>query len=373
MVDFRKHKPRVMVCPLNWGLGHASRCIPIIRMLKEAGFEVIIAAEGRALSLLKEELNDIDAIIFKGFSPRFPSEKNIILKVPVWLISLAWYTLKEHYALPKLVKEYDIDIVISDNRYGLFTKKAKCIFITHQVMIKIPRCFKFAETLLYQINRYFIQKFDSCWIPDLPGPENLSGDLSHKYPLPVNTNFIGLLSRFRSGPESGATDSGNILALLSGPEPQRTIFEKLLLDQFKKTNHPATIIQGKPSVNFNNESIENVSILNHLRIEDLSFNIKNAGIVICRSGYSTLMDMAVLGKKEVLLVPTPGQTEQEYLAERLRKLGWMNFQTQNVFNLDHAVNDIEAYNGILLQSDESLLNIQIKALIQSLNLPSASH
>jgi uncharacterized protein (TIGR00661 family) len=362
-----------MVCPLNWGLGHASRCIPVIRKLKEAGFEVIIAAEGRALSLLKEEMNDINTITFNGFSPRFPSEKKIILKVPVWLFSLAWHTFNEHYALSKLVKEHDIDVVISDNRFGLFTKKAKCIFITHQVMFKAPRYLKFAEIILYRINRFFIQKFDLCWIPDLPGSENLSGDLSHKYPLPANANFIGLLSRFKIEPKTEELEKYNTLALLSGPEPQRTIFEKLLLDHFKQTNHPTTIIQGKTSENFNRESHNCVSIYNHLGIEDLSTAIKKAGIVICRSGYSTLMDLAVLGKKEVLLVPTPGQTEQEYLAQRLRKLGWMNYHAQNEINLDEAAHDIGTYSGILLQSDESLLDAQLKDLIQNLKLPSASH
>jgi uncharacterized protein (TIGR00661 family) len=373
MVELKKHKPMVMVCPLNWGLGHASRCIPIIRKLQFAGFEVIVAAEGRALSLLQEECSDINFIILKGFSPRFSSGKNIILKVPVWFFSLAWHTLREHYVLSKLVEEFNIDVVISDNRFGLFTKKARCIFITHQVMFKAPRFFKFAEPLLYRINRFFVQRFNSCWIPDIPGSENLSGDLSHKYPLPKNAIFIGLLSRFQRDPFPGESEDSNTLALLSGPEPQRTIFEGLILDQLRKTNLTATIIQGSPNKLINTESLDNVRIYNHLKTDDLAIVIRKADVVICRSGYSTLMDLAVLGKKAVLLVPTPGQTEQEYLAKHIQELGWMNYQVQNEFNLDTINKDIWEFSGIPLPTNESLLDTQIAAIVLSLNPPSTSH
>ncbi|MFZ4706226.1 MAG: glycosyltransferase [Bacteroidales bacterium] len=361
-----------MVCPLNWGLGHAARCIPIIHKLQLAGFEVIVAADGRALALLEEECSDIKSITLPGFSPDFPSGRNLILKIPGWLCSLSWHTFKEHQDISLLVDEHNIDVVISDNRFGLFTKKAKCVFITHQVMFKTPLPLKFSEPFLYRINRFFINKFDVCWIPDLPGSDNLSGDLSHKYPLPENARFIGLLSRFQREKVAEEIADKSVLALLSGPEPQRTIFEGLIIGQLKKTSIPATIVRGTPSELNSKEPVNNVSLYNHLLTGELAGNIRKAGFVICRSGYSTLMDMAVLGKKAVLLVPTPGQTEQEYLAKRLHKLGWMNYQDQNNFNIDKPANEVGEYCGINLPTDETLLDMQIEALRISLNHGSAS-
>jgi len=367
MVDFKKQNPRVMVCPLNWGLGHASRCIPIIRKLQIAGFEVIVAAEGQVLSLLKEECNGIECIILHGFSPRFSSGKHLILRIPGWIISLAWHTFVEHKAISQLVADVKIDVVISDNRFGLFTKKAKCIFITHQVMFKTPRYLKFAEPLLYRVNRFLIQKFNACWIPDLPGPENLSGDLSHKYPLPKNARFIGLLSRFQKKESQEVISNGGLLAMLSGPEPQRSIFEKCILDQLKKANYPAIIVRGKPDELNNIELLENISQKNHLITDQLAMAIGNARLVVCRSGYSTLMDLAVLGKTSVLLVPTPGQTEQEYLARRLKELGWFNYQTQDKFDLDRIGFDLTGYHGIKLLVEQTMLDKEISTLLYELN------
>jgi uncharacterized protein (TIGR00661 family) len=372
MIDLKKVKPRVMVCPLNWGLGHASRCIPVIRKLQLEGFEVFAAAEGRAMSLLKEECPNIEFINLPGFSPSVSSGNNLILKIPGWMISLAFHTLKEHSAIQRLVTENNIDIVISDNRFGLFTTKAKCIFITHQIMFKTPRYLRFAEPLLYRINRFFIQKFDVCWIPDLPGAENLSGDLSHKYPLPKNAGFIGLLSRFSNTRTKESTPNDSLLALISGPEPQRSILEDLILDQLKKTKHRAIIISGTPAEFTNNELRENISQYNHLLTDELSEVILSAGIVISRSGYSTLMDLAVLGKKSAILVPTPGQTEQEYLAQRLQQLGWLNYQQQDKLKLDNIYNYIAEYKGIDLQGNETLLDMQVTAILSGLDTHPAS-
>jgi uncharacterized protein (TIGR00661 family) len=367
MIDLKKDKLRVLVCPLNWGLGHASRCIPVIRRLKAEGFEVIVAAEGRALALLQEECGKIIIIRFPGFSPRFSSGRNLLLKIPGLLLSLAWHTLREHQKISRLVAENRIDVVISDNRFGLFTTKAKCVFITHQVMLKTPLYLKFTEPILYRINRYFIHKFDACWIPDLPGTDNLSGDLSHKYPLPNNASFIGLVSRFGRNKTTEYVTDGNLLALLSGPEPQRTTFERLINDQFEKENRKATIIRGTPSEKVEKESFNKILRINHLNTDRLAHLITYSDYVVCRSGYSTLMDLAVLGKKQVILVPTPGQTEQEYLAERLQEIGWMDFQPQNKFNLEKKIHDEKQYGGINLPTGEYLLDNQIKALVEDLH------
>jgi predicted glycosyltransferase len=366
MDESKNSRPRAMVCPLNWGLGHASRCIPLIQKLQSSGFDVIIAADGHSLALLQEEFKNVKTITFPGFSPRFSSRNNQVSRIPSWLFSLAINTFKEHRTIKYLVKENKIDVVISDNRYGLFTKEAKSVFITHQIMFKTPAFLKFTEPLLYLINRFFILNFDFCWIPDLPGCDNLSGDLSHKYPLPGNASFIGLLSRFMNYKETCPEKSSNVLALLSGPEPQRSIFEKLIIDNLIQTNKPGIIIKGTPLMPGPIELNKIILHYNHLNTDDLAKRITESEFVICRSGYSTLMDLTVLGKKSVLFVPTPGQTEQEYLAKRLSKLGWINFVLQNNFTLDNSSGCEKKPCGINLPADDTLLDMQIKSLIDSL-------
>ncbi len=359
MSDHRPQKPRVLVCPLNWGLGHASRCIPLIRRLQLAGFEVIVAADGRALKLLQTEFTDITCIRLPGFSPRFSAGAKLTGEMLMWIPALIWHSLLEHRKLASLVDAYKIAVVISDNRFGLFTHKAVSVFITHQIMIKAPRILSFIEPILYRINRFFIQKYDYCWIPDLPGNENLSGDLSHKYPLPLNAHFIGLLSRFSKNNKAGFTMNGPILAVLSGPEPQRTIFEELILKQLDTLNQEAIIIRGIPEHHIHAEFSTRAILLAHMKPEAFSQAIAGSRLVVCRSGYSSLMDMAVLGKKEVLMIPTPGQTEQEYLAARLKAKGWFNVQNQRDFNMGGAILSANKYKGIPLKAGESLLDEQI--------------
>ena len=362
MGDSLPQKTKVLICPLNWGLGHASRCIPVISKLQHAGFEVLVAADGRALALLLSECPDLVYIRLPGFSPRFSSGSKLIWKILSWLPMLAWHTVVEHRTISRLVKEHHISVVISDNRFGLFTSKAKCIFITHQIMIKAPGILSFAEPILYRINRFFIQKYDYCWIPDLPGSNNLSGDLSHKFPLPRNAQFIGLLSRFSKNNLPGSAMNGSLLAILSGPEPQRTILEKIVLKQLGTLDQAAIIVSGTPENKISAKYSNQIAMLAHMKPDELAETITQAGIVICRSGYSSLMDLAILGKKAVLVIPTPGQTEQEYLAARVHEKGWFNAQNQQCLDLSCAIADAKKCKGIALQTDDSLLDEQISLL-----------
>ena len=372
MSDNFSQKPKVLICPLNWGLGHASRCIPIIHKLQLAGFEVLVAADGRAYTLLQTECADLLHVRLPGFSPRFSTGSKLIWKILSWIPSLAWHTIMEHRAISQLVKEHNISVVISDNRFGLFTSKATSIFITHQIMVKTPRILSFTEPLLYRINRFFVQKYDYCWIPDLPGANNLSGDLSHKYPLPRNANFIGLLSRFNQNNSTGSVMDGPLLAILSGPEPQRTILEGLIQKQLGALNQTATIVRGTLDNTMSVKSTNRITMMAHMKPDELSEVIARAEMVVCRSGYSSLMDMAILGKKEVLLVPTPGQTEQEYLGARVQELGWFNMQNQQNIDLRFAIACSKKCKGIGLQTGESLLDEQISLLCKQLSVPSSN-
>ena len=224
---------------------------------------------------------------------------------------------------------------------GCGRKKVYSIYMTHQLMIKAPERMKWVEPLLHKAHHWFIKRYDECWIPDIPGEKNLSGDLSHKYPLPSNAHFIGILSRFNADNDLGGQkveeQRPDLLFLLSGPEPQRSIFEEIVLKEL--TLHPhenVVILRGLPGNPEHTSPLPGVISYNHLPDEEISRLISTSGLIICRPGYSTMMDLVTLGRNAIL-VPTPGQTEQEYLAGNLSKDGLFNWLEQDSFTLSLAL------------------------------------
>lgn len=306
----------ILISPLDWGLGHASRCIPVISELIKAGHKVTVAGYGRSLILLQKEFPNLNSIELPGFSPSYSKTGNMVvhlfLLLPRFLISI----FNEHRKLKTLINKYHFDVIISDNRYGIWNKKINSILITHQVMIKTPAWLRFAEYPLYLISRLLISRFDACWIPDYKESPGLSGDLSHKHPLPQNATFIGPLSRFSPAESFAGKNSGDreITAIISGPEPQRSIFEGLVTMQLSELNLPATILSGKPESDGKLTTSGKLTILPHISTDKIISIINSSSLVICRSGYSSVMDLHALGIK-AMFVPTPGQTEQIYLAE----------------------------------------------------------
>ena len=318
---------RVLVAPLNWGLGHATRCVPIINALLAAEKEVIIAADGYPLLFLKKQFPNLQTIDFKGINIKYCSSNSQILAMILQMPKIFFSIFKEHYELKKIIQQYDIQAVISDNRFGLWNKKIKTIYITHQISVKISKRFEFLNKIAYHLHYQIINKYSQCFIPDFEGENNLSGDLSHKYTLPKNAQFIGILSRFSQkilidlNKKNNENNYKNV-AIISGVEPHRTILQKKLLNLFLSKNEKSLIIEGKPAQNIDIQNINNVTIVSHLEDEELAQTLKNAEKIYCRSGYSTLMDLWALGIKSAILIPTPGQTEQEYLAEHFLKKGF---------------------------------------------------
>ncbi len=329
---------RILICPLDWGLGHATRCIPIIRLLKEKNTKVIIAADGRPFELLKQEFPELEFVRLSGYDIQYPNTGSMLWKMLFSIPKILKGIKNEHQQLDKIIDEYKIDCVISDNRYGCWNKKVKSIFITHQLMIKSV----FAEKLLHKIVLFYIKKYNECWVPDFGRVNNLSGDLAHKYPLPLNTFFVGALSRFKK--VEMKSFEYDVMAIVSGPEPQRTLFEIKLLDQLSTTNLKALLVEGKTEIEQTIETHGNVKIVSHLKSVEMQEAILKSKIIIARSGYSTIMDMAILGKKAVFM-PTPGQTEQEYLAELLMQKNIAYSQTQKEFNLQTALKNSGGYDG----------------------------
>ncbi|MEO7265971.1 MAG: glycosyltransferase, partial [Ferruginibacter sp.] len=254
---------------------------------------------------------------------------NILIQLP----KLYSAVRNEHKWLRKIIAEYKIDLVISDNRYGLYNDKVPCIFITHQLQILTGN--KLLNRLVQKINYAFIEKFVECWVPDIEKDAGVAGVLSHPIKLPnIQVTYIGMLSRFS---KTAVQKKYDLLILLSGPEPQRSILEAMLLQQVKNTTLQILVVRGLPGEEINIESPSgSVQILSHLPANDLNQVIQESENVISRAGYSTIMDLLVLEKKAIL-IPTPGQKEQEYLAEYLSEKKWFYSCAQENFNLSQAI------------------------------------
>lgn len=352
-------KKNVLICPLNWGLGHATRCVPVIQAFVDAGANVIIAGDYGPLAFLRKEFPDLQSIVFTGFKITYQRKGSFLLKMFSLFPNVVKDIYNEHKQLSNIIDAYKIDVVVSDNRFGLWNKKVKSIFITHQILIKSPIKIKGFEKILFLCNKAFIKNYNECWIPDFEGEINLSGDLSHKYKLPIDTYFIGPLSRFVYSQPISENKDIDVLVLLSGPEPQRSIFEEIIIKQLENTNHKVVIVQGIAEKEETRIISENLIIYSHLETIALQKLIQESAIVVCRSGYSTIMDLAVFGKKAIL-IPTPGQTEQEYLAAYYKEKKYFYTTSQKLFNLDEALMQSALCTGIQMHSDTKILRERVQ-------------
>jgi predicted glycosyltransferase len=331
---------RILVSPLNWGMGHATRCVPVIRELQKHDAEILLGADGKALAFLRDYFPELESFSLPDLNMQYPANGSMALHMMRKAPEILRSARKEHLLLEKLVKDRNISGVISDNRFGLWSEQAYSVYITHQIRIKGPKGWGFSEPVLSGMHRKFWKNFDECWIPDFPGERNLSGDLGHPGRQPRNCHHIGPLSRF-CRPDDPDTNPGKngppLLVLLSGPEPQRTVLENIILQQLKTSPGIKTlIVRGLPETAETAPPLPHVTCIPHLPDQELSRLIRTAGTVICRPGYSTLMDLACL-KKNAVLVPTPGQTEQEYLANFHSKRKTFCTIRQAEFTLEKAL------------------------------------
>lgn len=328
--------PRVLVAPLDWGLGHATRCIPIIYSLLNNGATVFLAADGPIKNLLEKELPQVVILPLPGYKMQYSRRAGWLpFKLLLQFPKLLFAVYNENRWLKKACKTYRFDGIISDNRPGLYHKSVPCVYITHQLTIKTGN--RFTEWLAQKIHYFFINKYSQCWVPDNENENILAGDLSHPKLRPATpVNYIGPLSRF----EKKETDKKySLLVLLSGPEPQRTIFEEMLIKQLAQFNKKVLLVRGLPGKNDSLPAKANtLEIHNHLDAAALNNAILQSELVLCRSGYTTIMDLVALQQKAVL-VPTPGQTEQEYLGDYLSGKQIFYCLPQHEFLLEKALDN----------------------------------
>lgn len=311
-----KKKDVVLFSPLNWGLGHATRIVPLIKEEQKNGNNVLVAAGGRAFDFFCKEFKDIKIIYFPNFNVSYWRKPffnlGLLIQMPLFFVSI----FVEHFFVKKIIKKHNITKVISDNRYGVFYKKIKNIIVTHQLFIKLPFLFKVFEPFLHFITRKLVNVFDECWVPDYADlNKSLSKELSHGKKIPKNVKYIGPLSRFSDYSivcnDFCLSSCPDILAIISGPEPSRTIFEKEVEKRFANTDKKVLMVCGKPE-EASNEVFGNIKKVSHLDSKTLLFYLKNSDNIISRCGYSTLMDLHILGLQAELSA-TPKQPEQEYL------------------------------------------------------------
>jgi Glycosyltransferase family 28 C-terminal domain len=356
---------KILLAPLDWGLGHATRCIPIVKELLRLKCDVTIAASGGQKAMLKEEFPCLTYVEIPGYGVKYGKNRaftwvKIFALIPKILIGVnaekAWFK--------RFLERERPDLVISDNRYGLHDERVFSVFITHQLRIRTPFG-NGGDAILQWIQYRFIRHFSLIWVPDReeasaksgPAKEfSLAGALSHPERLPsIPTRYIGPLSRFGKMSEE-QTEPYDLLILLSGPEPQRTIFEKAILLQLVDYAGKAVLLRGLPDAppsiltaacDFPQSSqllphphflplLPHLTIHDHLPSGALNALICSASLVLSRPGYSSVMDLIPLQKKCVF-VPTPGQTEQEYLGKYLADKNLAMCRRQRGFSLPEAI------------------------------------
>ena len=367
-----KENKTVLICPLDWGLGHAARCVPVINAFLKKGLDVIIAADKGALAFLKQAFSgrEVTFVVLPFKTIKYQKRGSFFLKFLLLSPSILYHIYKEHKELEKIITEYGVDYIISDNRYGLWCKKTPCVFITHQVFVRAPAMLRWLEPFMYMANKFFINKYDYLWVPDMPGHVNLSGALSHKRKL-KKARFVGVLSRFSeldeqtgSNPLPKEFPDNFILAMLSGPEPQRSILENILFAELKENDEAVVFLRGK--ADSDKVSVYgNRIIFDHLPTENILYLIKNANLIISRSGYTTLMELSFFRKKAIF-IPTPGQTEQEYLGKLMHSRKYCLSVSQKSICLKKQLSEVKEFSGLpdVGQSSKDLLHSSIDELLK---------
>ncbi len=367
----KEKKPVVLVCPLSWGLGHATRSIPVINILLEKQCMVYIAGSKEVITLLEKEFDQkANYILFEGINIRYGKKTflNLIIQTPGFIIN----SFKEHYKLKKLIRFTGADIVISDNRYGLWSKNVYTVFITHQLNIKLPAQLSYIQKPLRFIIRRIIRNYNALWIPDTDKKNNFAGELTdNAYKYHSEAVHLGLLSRFSNKgvtiTQKDKTKFTNdyILCIISGPEPQRTFFENKLISQLQEIKYNSIMLRGVPGKK-EITKIGKCTVYNHTNSMHFAELIAGEKLIICRSGYSTLMDISFFGSK-TLLVPTPGQPEQEYLAKLFNNKKWSYYTQQNEIDLTTDINTALLFDGIPKQpTNKNKLDFITNSLIEKI-------
>ena len=328
----------ILIAPLNWGLGHATRCIPIIKALQENNYTPIIASDGIALELLRKEFPYLKTLELPSYHIEYAKNGvnfkwKLIKNLPKMLEAIR----EEKTIVNKWIKKYGIDGIISDNRLGVFSKKIPSVFITHQLNVLTGN----TTWATSKIHQHIIKKYAACWVPDVKDELNLTGKLGHLEHTSLPIEYIGPLSRMHKKKSPIQYD---LMIILSGPEPQRGLLEAHLKKEVLRYEGKVIFVKGIIEEDQKKEQIGNVTYYNFMKTRQLEQTFNESQKVLCRSGYTTIMDLIKLNKK-AFFIPTPGQYEQLYLAEKLQKERLVPYATQKNFRIEDLA-QIDEYKGL---------------------------
>ncbi|RYY24833.1 MAG: glycosyl transferase family 28 [Chitinophagaceae bacterium] len=356
-------KHLALISPLDWGLGHTTRCIPIIKELLEQNIEIVIACNSGQKQLLARDFPELEYIPLTGYNLKYGIHRSgtlsrLVLQIPKILIAIK----RENLQLKRIITRYKPDFIISDNRYGFFSSTIPSIFITHQLNIR-SGFGATADRFIRKITHVMIKRFTAVWVPDNQGIRSLAGELS-KLPgtrfLPIR--YIGPISRLQ--PCRSFTSGGYILAVLSGPEPQRSILEAILVPQLHALNRPAVLVRGTSNQTRAATPGKNLRVVDLAGTAELNDLMCGAALVVCRPGYTSVMDLVKLEKKAIF-IPTPGQGEQEYLAAFLGNAKKAVIAEQESLNLAEAISKTSSVT--VASANMELYKEAIHDLVHSLN------
>jgi uncharacterized protein (TIGR00661 family) len=336
--DKNNEKPTLLISPLDWGMGHTTRVFPIIRKAEQEGYKIIIACNSAQKKILQEEFSEVMYEEISGYDIRYGNSGTatilkILLQIPKILIAIK----KEFRWVKKFLKKHKVDLIVSDNRYGFRAEHIRSVLITHQLSPKSglgKAADRFMQNFLYR----YINRFQECLVPDYENGNDLAGKLSHPENLPaIPVKYFGPLSRLEGVTAKTLSHTGFekfILVIVSGPEPQRSLFENKIIHDIHNAPLPVILLRGKPGEN--NIPLHDdtkIKILPHVSACEMVYLISQASMVISRPGYSTIMDLNVLGR-EAVFVPTPGQGEQLYLAKYHHEQYGTPYLTQEEFSFE---------------------------------------
>ena len=330
---------RILITPLDWGLGHSTRCIPIIQRLRELDARPIIGADKGPLALLRDAFPDLPHVSVPGVEVRYAKGASQTWAMATQFPAMLRSVREEHHLFLNLRRQLQLDAVISDQRFGIRADGLPSVIMTHQLFPFTP----FAQGVLRRINLRSVARFDRCWIPDDEQAPGLAGELSHGGNIPRNARYIGPISRMDPAKAIAPKEPYRIVCVISGPEPQRTLLEEELMRQLPHIKGQHLLVRGKPEPVLD-ETIGNVRRLSHLGGDALTGALLQAESIVSRTGYTTLMDLARIGRS-ALVVPTPGQEEQEYLGELHARSGRFLVQAQDRLDIADAIEGGKVRSG----------------------------
>lgn len=316
--------PKIILSALDWGLGHTTRIIPVARELALRNVHIVLAGTRKQLQVWSEDLPGHSQIELPGYGVRYgkrlPASWHVLRQFPRLLSVIK----TEHKLISQAVAELGIQAIISDNRYGVYAPKIPCVMVMHQFVPPISGPGRLLQPILWKGHQAFLQPFQEIWVPDHQQQSSLAQSM--RFPsIDKPVRYLGWTSRL-SGIVPQAPDflppdmpAPDLLCLLSGPEPQRSLLEEVILNQLPIPGKTCWVVQGLPGHNRLPRSIPGGVLIPYLDAPALKFWLPKAHTVLSRSGYSTLMDLASLGIRHIVLVPTPGQPEQIQLATMLQR------------------------------------------------------